>query len=166
MPREHWNDVPGDIAGGNDEDLPGGFGLDDPDNNTDATIDDVVDNDVINTYGQGFSAQDQTGGITSGTGYAHGEDGGSTVDPNELVMGEEAHPGAGVGFTGEERDKRVTPGSVHPEDTERDNFPLGGTPDESRTGQQSENISVETEGPFGGEGQAGGVHPDSGDKAA
>lgn len=166
MPREHWNDVPGDIAGEEDEDLPGGLGINNPDRDPDAMVDQLTDNDVRNAYGDQFTSLDETGGSTSGTNYATGTNDGSTIDPKELVTGEEAHPGAAVGFTGDEMSKRVTPGSVHPEDTDRDEFAVGGTPDESRTSQQAENMSVETEGPFGGQGSAGGIHPDRGNKAA
>lgn len=121
MPRERWNDVPGDIAGGHAENLPGGFGTYDPDHSVDATIDELVGNDVRGRTGPGFTPTDQRGGDTTGTGYTDEVDSGSTVEPSHLLEGEEGHPGAMVGFTGAEPDKRVDPESLpsEPEDPRR-----------------------------------------------
>ncbi|HEY3417604.1 MAG TPA: hypothetical protein VGM23_12035 [Armatimonadota bacterium] len=110
--REHWNDVPGDIVGENAENLPGGFGVDDPDYDIDATIDELVNNDVTGPDGQGFGPKEEHGGSTTGTSYAAGANTGSSVDPEVLLEDEEDHPGAALGFTGEERDK-----GGHPEFT-------------------------------------------------
>lgn len=62
MPREHFNDVPGDISGSEAEDLPGGFGEYDPDNNVDATIDELVDNDVRSPLGESFFYREGSAG--------------------------------------------------------------------------------------------------------
>ena len=105
--REHFNDMPGDIAGSEAENLPGGFGAYDPDNDIDATIDEQVGNDVMNPDGQMFGALDQQGGFTTSTGYTEAVNDGSTVPPADLVEGEEEHPGAAVGFTGAEKEKRA-----------------------------------------------------------
>lgn len=155
MPREHWNDVPGDIAGGEAEDLPGGFGVYNPDLNPDAMVDDVVESDVISPTGSRFSATDQHGGDTAGTGYAEGTNTGSTIDPAELLEGEEAHPGAAVGFTGDEMDKR-TPAWAESMREEANDAEMveGGAPIEAESPQQERNFSVETEGPIGGEERA------------
>jgi len=103
--REHFNDVPGDIVGSEAEDLPGALGADDPDNDLDATVDELVGNDVMNPDGQTFTVLDQQGGDTTGTGYVEPSGDGASVPMADLLEGEEGHPGA-VGFTGAERDKR------------------------------------------------------------
>lgn len=165
MPGEHWNDVPGDIAGSDAENLPGGFGIDNPDNNTDATVDDLIDNDVTDPLGNTIAAFGEAGGTTAGTAYAEGTNSGSTINPNELVSGEEAHPGAGVGFTGGENDKRVDPEALRAHEEQSTGADLGGTPDETNTAQQRENMSIETES-RGGEGHAGSVQPPQRKRAA
>ena len=147
MPREHFNDVPGDIAGSDAENVPGGFGVDDPDRDLDATIDELVDNDVRGPSGEGFYWQDQQGGDTTGTGYVNAIDTGSTAPMADLLEGEEGHPGAAVGFTGAERDKQAPPPQPRRKAGEA---PLGGQPTERYTAQQQENMSVESEGPAGG----------------
>lgn len=88
--REHFNDVPGDIAGSEAENLPGGLGEYDPDNDVDATIDELVDNDVMNPDGQAFARRDQQGGVTTGTSYAEATGNDATVPTADLVEGEEA----------------------------------------------------------------------------
>lgn len=138
MPREHWDDVPGDVAASDAQNLPGGFGADNPDNDIDNTIDELIGNDVIGVDGSVFAVQDQQGGgNTSGTGYAEGVNTGSTVDPADLVT------------TGEETDDMGT----------------GGTDDDTYTTQQREMLSVETEGPISGQRATGTRHP-RGKKAA
>ena len=77
MPREHFNDVPGDIVASAAEDLPGGFGTEDPDLNADADLDEVVANDVVSPFsGRIASFPDQRERAIAGTGYAHAEDSG------------------------------------------------------------------------------------------
>lgn len=105
MPREHWNDVPGDLAGSNANNLPGGFGVDDPDAGADAMVDEVTDNDVTSPTGETFTRRDNRGGSTSGTDYTDASNTGASVDPADLLEGNEGHPGAAIGFTGAEDDK-------------------------------------------------------------
>ena len=162
MAREHWNDVPGDIAGGDAEDLPGGFGSYDPDRSPEAMVDELFNNDVIGITGTEFTPQDQQGGDTSGTPYTDAVDTGSTIDPNELIAGEEAHPGAGVGFTGAENEKLIPPELLQTGESPGENPPLGGTSDEPYTHQQQEDMSVETEVPTRGRS----IRPPRGKKAA
>ena len=88
MPREQRNDMPGDIAGGDADNLPGGFGTDNPDNNVDAAIDELIGNDVRGPSGEEFSWRDARGGATTGTGYTDAADEGATVDPADLLEGE------------------------------------------------------------------------------
>lgn len=107
MPREHFNDVPGDIVGSIADDLPGGLGTRDPDMSDDAMIDELVDNDVVSPFSGRIAAfTNQGGGATTGTGYAHAADSGASVDPADLLEGEEGHPGAALGVTGEDRQER------------------------------------------------------------
>ena len=103
MPREHWNDVPGDLAGEEAENLPGGFGSYDPDLNPDEMVEDITEGDVIRPASEVNTARDGRGRAS----YAEAMNTGSTVDPADLLEGEEAHPGAAVGFTGAEKEKRV-----------------------------------------------------------
>ncbi|MHB9022798.1 MAG: hypothetical protein ACYC7E_01290 [Armatimonadota bacterium] len=103
--REHWNDVPGDIVGEHAENLPGGFGADDPEYDIDSTVDELVNNDVAGPDGQRFGPKEQSGGLTTGTSYVEATNTGFSVDPEVLLEGEEGHPGAALGFTGAERDK-------------------------------------------------------------
>jgi hypothetical protein len=124
MPREHWNDVPGDIAGEDAENLPGGFGLYNPDLSPDAYIDEMIENDVISPAGTGFAAVDQQGGTTSGTGYAESATTGATVDPADLLEDEAEHPFAAV-------DKRPQPGSSGAHLAEEDTAEAGDTTDEA-----------------------------------
>jgi hypothetical protein len=152
MPREHFNDMPGDISGSDAEDLPGGIGGYDPDNDIDATIDELVDNDVRGPSGESFYYQDQQGGDTTGTGYVEASNEGSTVPMADLLEGEEGHPGAAVGFTGAELDKKAPPPQP-PHAPEE--MPIGGMEHERETVQQQENMSVETEGPTGSQGSGG-----------
>jgi|GEM_PF-2565951 len=88
--REHFNDVPGDIVGSSAENLPGALGADDPDADIDATIDELIDNDVIAPGGEQFAARDQQGGVTTGAGYIEPKGDGATVPLEDLVEGEEA----------------------------------------------------------------------------
>lgn len=88
--REHFNDMPGDIAASEAQNLPGGLGADDPDADLDATVDELVDNDVMDPDGRMFAAQDQQGGTTTGTGYSETKGDGSTVPLDDLMEGEEA----------------------------------------------------------------------------
>ena len=88
MPREHWNDVPGDLAGEEAENLPGGFGSYDPDADVDATVNELIDDSVRDPLGTQFAATDQKGGITAGTGYAEALEPGATVDPKDLLPDE------------------------------------------------------------------------------
>ncbi len=104
--REHYNDVPGDLAGGGADDLPGGFGVDNPDLSPEAMVDEVADMDAIGPTGTAFTATDQTPGDTAGTSVASGVDTGASIDPADLLEGNEGHPGAAVGFTGDEPEKR------------------------------------------------------------
>ncbi|MHB9107803.1 MAG: hypothetical protein ACYDCO_12170 [Armatimonadota bacterium] len=160
--REHFNDVPGDIAGSEAENLPGGLGEYDPDNDVDATIDEQVGNDVMNPDGRTFGIKNQQGGSTTGTGYTEPTNDGASVPPEDLLEGEEGHPGAAVGFTGAERDKRAT---QQPRRARQPEEPaLGGRTTEPETDQQERNMSVETEGPTGSQGSGGAIGPD--EKAA
>ena len=84
MPHDHDNDVPGDLVGEEPENLPGGFGGDDPDADIDATVDELFTNDVIAPLGEIFTATD-SGGITSGTDYTQAVGDGATVDPADLL---------------------------------------------------------------------------------
>ncbi|HEY3375987.1 MAG TPA: hypothetical protein VGL77_00710 [Armatimonadota bacterium] len=167
MPREHWNDMPGDIAGSDADNLPGGFGSYNPDLNPDAMVDEVIENDVIGPTGTEFTPTDQQGGITAGTSYAEGTDTGSTVDPADLLEGEEAHPGAAVGFTGDEMAKRVPPPAQRSSGgPNNEDVGVGGPDDPHLTEQQRRNRAIETEGPVGGQGSAGAVRPAKKGKAA
>jgi hypothetical protein len=83
MVRKHDNTMPGDLADESGRNLPGGMGTDDPDLNPDATIDELFGNDVISPSGEIISAVD-SGGTTSGTGYATGDNTGATVSDEEL----------------------------------------------------------------------------------
>ena len=156
--REHFNDVPGDIAGSEAENLPGGFGENDPDNDVGAMIDEQVGNDVMNPDGQTFVRQDQQGGSTTGTGYVEATGDGASVPLADLVEGEEDHPGAAVGFTGAERDKRAPSRPHRPRKPE--GIPLGGQSTEPETDQQEKNRSMETEGPTGSQGSGGAIGPE------
>lgn len=157
MPHEHWNDVPGDIAGETADNLPGGFGADNPDDDPDALYNDVTGHDVYRGNAErGFTPLDETPGSTAGTSFAQGIDTGSTVDPAHLLEGEEAHPGAGIGFTGGEMDKTVpswvsTTEKIMPEPASG----AGGASTEPETAQQARNFSTETEFAGGAEGAAG-----------
>jgi len=108
MRRRYDDEVPGDLTGEDTLNLPGGFGVYNPDLDPDATIDEVIDHDVISPQGEVVAATESHGGTTAGTSYAEGVDTGSTVDPEVLVEGEEAHPGA-------ESDKDVLRGAAHRE---------------------------------------------------
>ena len=108
MPRRYDEDVPGDVAGEDAQNLPGGFGVYNPDLDPNAVIDEIVGNDVMSPQNEVVARIESHGGTTAGTSYAEGVDTGSTVDPEVLVEGEESHPGAGVGFTGAESDKRIS----------------------------------------------------------
>jgi len=88
--REHFNDMPGDIVGSSAENLPGALGADDPDADLDATIDELVDNDVRAPGGEQFVVLDQQGGTTTGAGYVEPKGDGSSVPTEDLVEGEEA----------------------------------------------------------------------------
>lgn len=158
--HEHYNDMPGDIAGGDAENLPGGFGTSNPDASVEATIDELIDNDVNDPLRQGFSRTDNRGGDTSGTDYAEAVDTGSTVEPSHLLEGNEAHPGAMVGFTGEEDEKYAPPEASAPpaRNLPAESGTHGGT-DEVVGTQQAENMSIETEGPTGGQRSAGSIPP-------
>ena len=85
MPHKHTNDMPGDIAGEQVNDLPGGFGGDDPDANIDAVVDELFGNDAGDHLGNRFTATDTHGGITSGTGYTDAMSDDMTVDPADLL---------------------------------------------------------------------------------
>jgi len=149
--REHENDVPGDIVGEEAEDLPGGFGVDDPDKDAENTIDEfyrpkiLQGTDRITTEAQGNST-------IAGETEPQGE--GATVSYRDLLEGEEGHPGAAVGFTGEEKEKRVLPETEERKPKPPTGLiPEGGTPTEVETEQQLRNQSVESEGPFGDQGK-------------
>ncbi len=46
--HEHWHDVPGDIAGeAHVDNLPGGFGVDDPDRDVDTTLEDYFPHRIL-----------------------------------------------------------------------------------------------------------------------
>ncbi len=109
MPREHWNDVPGDLAGSSAADLPAGFGVDDPDADVDATVDELVGGDVRSPTGQRFVRREQRGGISAGAGRTAPGSDGASVDQADLLEGNEEHPGAAIGFTGAEEDKGGRP---------------------------------------------------------
>ena len=89
MPREHFNDIPGDIAGSERKNLPGGFGADDPDDNLDAIVDELAPHDVRAPDGEGFYYRDQRGGDTTGAGYTEETNTGSSVPLQDLLEGEE-----------------------------------------------------------------------------
>ncbi|MHB9130495.1 MAG: hypothetical protein ACYDBB_05305 [Armatimonadota bacterium] len=167
MPGDEYNDVPGDIVGEDAENLPGGFGTYDPDADVDATIDELIDNDVRSATGQSFYSTDANG-MTSGTAYVEAVGDGSTIDPAVLLEGEEGHPGAAVGFTGAENDKRVAPETMpqHRTKRETENTVGGGVDNEAYTPEQRRDRSVESEGPFGAEGAGGSLRVDGGEKAA
>ena len=81
MPREHWNDVPGDVAGEEAEDLAAGVGEADPDARPEALLD-AMGNDI---NGLAFKISNKQGGIIAGASYAEGTSDGETVDPGELT---------------------------------------------------------------------------------
>jgi len=143
MPHEHFNDMPGDITGSEAENLPGGFGGDDPDADLDATIDELIDNDVRAPGGETFVALDQQDGLTTGTGYVELSGEGESMPMADLLEGEEGHPGAAVGFTGAEPEKRSRPSSPR----RRSDLFLGGRSSTPETAQQERNVSAETESP-------------------
>lgn len=87
--REHFNDVPGDIVASEAESLPGGFGVGNPDQDVDATVDELVDNDVRSPSGQDFGPTEQRGGDTTGTGYTAAVGDGATASAEDLFGGEE-----------------------------------------------------------------------------
>jgi len=80
-PREHRNEVPGDIADEARENLPGSLGSDDPDADPNATIDELIDFTVRDPVGGQFVATDQD------SRYQRNQDGAS-VDPDDLLEGE------------------------------------------------------------------------------
>ncbi len=144
--REHWNDMPGDLADEDTSDLPGGFGADNPDRDPDALYGEVRGEPILGGASErGFTPLDQRGGDTAGTGYAEGTNTGFTVDPADLLTNEEAHPGAGVGFTGPEADKQAPSWAARTHETPEDQVE-GGADTERETAQQERNRSVETEG--------------------
>jgi hypothetical protein len=120
MPHEHWNDVPGDIAGEDATNLPGSLGMDNPDLSPDAMVDALTDNDVVTPTGEMVTATDAGAGSTAGTSYAAATNDDSTIDPNTLAL-----------------ERRQ--GSAE----------LGGTPDEAQGTQQARDLSIESEGPYG-----------------
>lgn len=161
MPRDYENDVPGDVVASEAENLPGGFGSYDPDNDTDATVDELTDSDVRSPSGQGFAPLDEHG-LTTGTNYTEAMNEGATVDPADLLAGEEGHPGAAVGFTGAENDKVAPPRTSRrwrPRDESAETPAHGGTPTNGEQEQQVRDMSVESQGPFGGQGAAGDITP-------
>lgn len=104
--REHWNNMPGDIADEDAENVPGGLGTFNPDQNPSAVVDEVTDTDVVGPDGQAFIPTN-SGGTIAGTNLVEAGENGATVDPRELGEGQEAaHPGATIGFTGDEVEKR------------------------------------------------------------
>ncbi|HOF86779.1 MAG TPA: hypothetical protein PLZ36_01575 [Armatimonadota bacterium] len=99
--REHNNDMPGDIADENANALPGGFGVENPDLSPDALVDEVMGLDVVGPSGIAFIPTNQPPGDRAGASFAD-----ATAELAGLLEGNENHPGAAVGFTGEEREKR------------------------------------------------------------
>jgi hypothetical protein len=86
--RKHDNDTPGDIAGGDAWNLPGGAGTYNPDNDVDAAVDEITDEAAFHgNTGRGFTRLDQQGDVAGD--YATGTDSGMTVDPADLVEPEE-----------------------------------------------------------------------------
>lgn len=146
--REHSNDVPGDIVGEDAENLPGGFGTDDPDNDADAVYDERYPLKIY--HGEDRITTGMQGGDTiAGETEAQGED--ATVSSRDLLAGNEGNPGAAIGFIGAENDKQVIPETTPGEKEPTSGLiPEGGLPDDSETEQQQRNMSVETEGPAGG----------------
>jgi hypothetical protein len=104
--RERFNDMPGDIAGEAAGDLPGGFGVGNPDNDPNALVDEVTGMEVVGPDSTEFVETNQPVGDMAGTGVADGQHTGASVDPADLLEGNEGHPGAAIGFTEEEPEKR------------------------------------------------------------
>ena len=140
--REHWNDVPGDIAGEEADDLPGGFGVDDPDKDVDANYTELFGQksyrgeDRITTAAQGgdtLSAEIES--VNTG----------ATVDYPDLLAGEESVSGAAVGFIGDEEAKQYSPEELAEHQAEGPP-PLGGEETETETEQQQRDRSTESGG--------------------
>ncbi len=104
--RKHSNDMPGDIADENANALPGGFGLYNPDQSPDALADEVTGLDVVGPTGHAFTSRNLPPGDIAGTNLTDARGTGATANLADLLEGNENHPGAAVGFTGEEREKR------------------------------------------------------------
>jgi hypothetical protein len=101
--REHWNNVPGDLADEDVVDVPGGMGTYNPDQDPDAMVSETTGTSVITPDGRAVE-RTNTGESTAGSGIAHAKSDGSTYEPNELAEGQEdVHPGAGIGVTGADR---------------------------------------------------------------
>lgn len=104
--HEHWNDVPGDIAGEEStNDLPGGFGVEDPDRDVDDTLEDYLPlrilrgTDRITTASQG---NDTLRGDTE----EHGD--GATVSDHDLLESDAAGPAPQGGVpTDEETEQQL-----------------------------------------------------------
>jgi hypothetical protein len=99
--REHRNNMPGDLADEDTEDVPGGLGTFNPDQDADAMVSEVTGTTVIAPDGNPVARTN-----AGGTGLAHGDTDGATFEPDELAEGQEdSHPGAGIGVTGTEPPK-------------------------------------------------------------
>ncbi len=119
--HEHWNDVPGDIAGeDNLENQPGGFGVDDPDRDIDADLEEHFPERIFHGTDRLTTASQGNDTMAAET-EEYNE--GATVSYHDLLE-EEKGPGAGL-------------------------IPEGGEETEVETEQQRRNMSVESEGPYG-----------------
>lgn len=84
MRRKDQDDVLGDIVDEETSNLPGGFGVFNPDASIEATANEITEDDVRGPLGEVIAAKDERGGITAGTSYAEAVNEGSTVDPAAL----------------------------------------------------------------------------------
>ncbi len=118
--HEHWNDVPGDIAGEeNLDNLPGGLGTDDPDRDVDSTLEDFFPQRILRGTDRITSAAQGNDTIAAET-EAQGD--GATVSNRDL----ESDTGAATADAGL--------------------IPEGGEDTEVETEQQRRNRSTESQG--------------------
>lgn len=117
--HEHWNDVPGDIAGEDSPgNLPGSFGIDDPDRDVDATLEDFFPHRILHGTDRITSAAQGNDTVEPDT---VGEGEGATVSERDLASEDERSSAAGL-------------------------IPEGGEDSDVETEQQHRNRSTESQG--------------------